>query len=120
MFVLELYFLFYRVPKMMTRLARERGRSALRWSLLGIASWIGAELLVFFGAGVLYAVGEVMLGWPAVIPAGFKALAYLLALGSALLTVTIVSRILMRVQKDEYLPGPPPPPEFSPGSEGAN
>ena len=62
MFILELYFLFYRVPKMMTRLARERGRSAWGWSLLGIGGWLGTELVVLLGAGFLYGVGAAVLG----------------------------------------------------------
>ena len=52
--MLELYFLIYRIPKMMTRLARERNRSALAWSLMGVGAWLGAELFVLFGAGLIY------------------------------------------------------------------
>jgi len=54
MFILELYFLLFRVPKMMTRLARQRGRSALRWSLVGIGAWLGAEFAVIFAGGIVY------------------------------------------------------------------
>ena len=117
MFILELYFLFYRVPKMMTRLARERGRSALGWSLLGIGAWVGAELIVLFGAGLLYGIGEAVLGWPMPIPAGFKVLAYVLALVAALLSATLISRILMRPRTEKHFPVPPRPPEFSRESE---
>jgi len=113
MFVLELYFLFYRVPKMMTRLARERGCSAWRWSLLGIGAWVGAELLVLLGAGFVYGIGEAVLGWPMPITPGFKALAYVLALVAALLSATLVSRILMRTPTEKHFPVPPLPPEFS-------
>ena len=61
--MLELYFVLYRIPKMMTRLARERNRRALAWSLLGVAAWIGAELAVAFGFGVAYGLGSIFLGW---------------------------------------------------------
>ena len=98
---------------MMTRLARERGRSALGWSLLGIGSWVGAELVVLLGAGFLYGIGEAIWGWPMPIPAGFKALAYVLSLVAALLSATLVSRILMRTSAEKHFPAPPPPPEFS-------
>jgi len=113
MFILELYFLFYRVPKMMTRLARERGRSAWRWSLLGIGARVGAELVVLLGAGFLYGIGAAVLGWPMLIPPGFKALTYVLALVAALLSATLVSRILMRTPTEKHFPVPPLPPEFS-------
>lgn len=110
--MLELYFLFYRVPKMMTRLARERNRSALRWGLLGMAAWVGAEFVLLFGFGILYGIGEIFLGWPAPIPAGVKLVTYVLALAAALLSVTIVSRILTRKPKEESFLAPPPPPDF--------
>jgi hypothetical protein len=119
MLVLELYFLFYRIPKMMTRLARERGLSAWRWSLLGIGAWLGAEFAVALGAGLVYAVGSEFFDWPQPVPPGFKALSYLLALVAALLSVTLVSKILMR-QSNRHLPVPPSPPEFPTESSNAN
>ena len=54
--MLELYFLFYRIPKTMTQLARERQRSALAWSLLAIGAWVGAEIAVGVGVGLVYAI----------------------------------------------------------------
>ena len=110
--MLELYFIFYRVPKMMTRLARERNRSAWRWSLLGIGAWIGAEVIVTFGAGVLYALGAITLGWPFPIPLGVKLVVYVLALIAALLSVTMISRFLTGQPKPESFISPPPPPDF--------
>jgi hypothetical protein len=110
--MLELYFILYRVPKMMTRLARERHRSALRWSLLGIGAWVGAEFVVLFASGILYAVGAIVMGWPMPIPGGVKLVVYVLALGAALLSVTIISRILTRKPKEARFLTPPPPPDF--------
>jgi hypothetical protein len=112
MFVLELYFIFYRVPKMMTHLARERKRSALRWSLLGAGAWVGAEFIVLFGSGMLYGIGAIVLGWPMPVPVGVTLIAYVLALGAALASTTIVSRILTLKPKEELFRTPPPPPDF--------
>ncbi len=113
MFVLELYFIFYRVPKMMTRLARERNRSALRWSLLGMGAWIGAEFFVAFAFALIYEIGAVLLDWPRPEPVGLRVLSYFLALVAALGSTTIVSRILMSKPKEDFFPAPPPPPKFS-------
>jgi Kef-type K+ transport system membrane component KefB len=113
MFVLELYFIFYRVPKMMTRLARERNRSALRWSLLGMGAWIGAEFAVAFAFALVYEIGVGIWDWPRPEPAGLRLLSYVLALVAALGSATIVSRILMSKSKEEFFPTPPPPPKFS-------
>lgn len=111
--MLELYFLIYRIPKMMTRLARERNRSAIAWSLMGVGAWIAAELVVGFTAGLIYAVGVEFWGWPSQ-STGFNLLVYLIALAGALGSVTIVSRILTRKPREEsFLPPPPPPQEFA-------
>ena len=110
--MLELYFLIYRIPKMMTRLARERNRSAIAWSLMGVGAWIAAELVVGFTAGLIYAIGVEFWGWPSQ-STGFNLLVYLIALAGALGSVTIVSRILTRQPRGElFLPPPPPPQEF--------
>jgi len=117
--MLELYFVFYRIPKMMTRLARERNRSAWRWSLIGIGAWIGGELVAGFAVGLIHGIGIMLWGWPVRSP-GFSALTYILALAGALISVTIVSRILVGKSTEESFPSPPPPPEFHQTSEPAH
>jgi hypothetical protein len=114
--MLELYFVFYRIPRMMTRLARARKRSAWRWSLIGIGAWIGGELVAGFAAGLIHGIGIMLWGWPVRSP-GFSALTYILALAGALISVTIVSRILAGKSTEESFPSPPPPPEFHQTSE---
>jgi hypothetical protein len=108
--MLELYFIFYRVPKTMTRLARERNRSALAWSLIGIGVWVGAELLVGFTIGVFYAVGIEFWGWPE--NSAPNAIAYLAGLVAALVSVHIVTRILTNMPREKTFASPPPPPQF--------
>jgi len=110
--MLELYFIFYRTPKIMTRLARERNRSAVKWSLLGIAAWIGGEFFVAFAVGTIYEIGVITLSWPASEPKGLVFLTYILALLGAILSVSLVARILRSKTTDETFPVPPPPPEF--------
>ena len=109
--MLELYFLLYRIPRMMTKLARERKRSALAWTFIALGAWIGSELVVGIALGVFYAIGIEFWGWPER-STGFNYLTYFLALAAALISVTIVTRILSRQPKQEILPVPPPPPEF--------
>src|SRR5258708_15170476 len=92
--MLELYFVFYRIPKMMTRLARERNRSAWRWSLIGIGAWIGGELVAGLAAGLIHAIGIVLWGLPVRSP-GFTALTYIGALAAPLISLTTGSRLLL-------------------------
>ena len=110
--MLELYFLFYWLPKKMTQLARERKRSAVAWSALAIGAWIGAELAVSAGFGFMVGLGMELWGWdePSV---GVQIIVYLLALGAAILSVTLVIRILRAKPTHHVFPSPPPPPQFS-------
>ena len=110
--MLELYFLFYFLPKKMTQLARERKRSAVGWSVLAIGAWIGAEVGVFTCAGIVYEVGIEFWGWEEP-TTGAQVVIYLLALGTAILSVTVVYRILRAKPRHEVFPIPPPPPKFS-------
>ena len=116
--MLELYFIFYRIPKMMSQLARERHRSALKWSLLGIAAWIGGELFAGIGFGILYGAGMIFLGWPEEMAPGVTVLLYVAALAAAIGSFTLVRRILRGKSVnpfdsgDPLLQPPPPPPQF--------
>ena len=110
--MVELYFLIYRIPRMMTRLARERNRSALAWSLIGVGAWLGTEFVVLFGAGLIYGLGTVLLGWPEKIPGGLQFLLYILALCAAITSVTLVQQFLRSRTEEKFVQLPPPPPKF--------
>jgi hypothetical protein len=104
--MIELFFIFYRIPKMMSRLAREHHQSPWKWSLIGIAAWIGGELLVAVVLGVFYAVGVELWGWPEKEPALFTLLLYVSALAAAVGGVALARRVL--TSRKEFPPPPPP------------
>jgi hypothetical protein len=108
----ELYFLFYYIPKMMSRLARERNRSPVAWSLIGIAAWLCGELIVPLSFGMAYGVGVILRGWPKQIPAGFRVLVYAAVLATAIVGVTFARRILSSKSNDTSFLLPPPPTRF--------
>jgi hypothetical protein len=109
--MIELYFVLYRIPKIMSALARERNRSPVAWSLLTIAAWFGSEIFVFVTFGLVYGVVALLYGWSLDdFPAGLQVLSYILALGSAILSFTLLRGYLSR--KPSELPTPPPPPNF--------
>ena len=110
--MLELYFVFYRIPKAMSRLARERNRSALKWSLLGIAAWVGAELAVAVGLGLFYGAGTVFWGWPEKEPAFVTPLFYVAALAAAIGGYALARRVLSNLPSQTGFSEPPPPPSF--------
>jgi hypothetical protein len=113
--MIELYFLLYGIPKMMSRLARERKRSALGWSLIGVGAWIVAEIAVALAVGSVHGIGVLMWGWPEE-SAAASVLTYVLALGAAVASLSIVARIL-RGKPTNALPLPPSPPDFHPSEQ---
>src|SRR5688572_2223343 len=93
--MVELYFLLFRIPWMMTRAARQRNRSALAWSLIGIAAWLVAEFSVIVLLAIIYGFIAIFLDWPLRIPLGLRFLTYLLSLGAAIISVILVRRYLV-------------------------
>jgi hypothetical protein len=111
--MLELYFIFYRIPKMMTQLARERQRSALAWSLIGIGAWLGAEFVVIFGIVVTYGIVSVITEGDVSeeLPPLLRLLTYVLGLVAAIGSFLLTKRFLTSRPRPAYAP-PPPPPTF--------
>jgi membrane associated rhomboid family serine protease len=111
--MIELYFLFVRIPRMMSLLARERNRSAWKWSLLGITGWLGGEAFVAVALGVMYGLCAVIFGWPEEPPPVFVLFTYAAAIAGAIGGFTLVRRILSAKSLDrDTFPEPPPPPRF--------
>ena len=111
--MLELYFIFYRIPKMMSQLARERQRNPVAWSLIGIGAWLGAEIIVVFGIAVTYAIVSLMTEGDIAeeVPTGIQVLSYILGLGAAIGSFMLTKRILTSRPRPAFEP-PPPPPTF--------
>jgi hypothetical protein len=110
--MIELYFLIYRLPRMMSELARERNRSALWWSVFATMAWLGAEIAVIFAYGFIYALGEAQWGWPERPPGGLQFLIYVVALLAGILAASIVRRVLRSMPLNRPTLPPPPPPHF--------
>ena len=110
--MLELYFLLYRIPKMMSQAARERHRSAWRWSLVGIGVWLFAEFVVAIALTFGYTILAAVLDWPEEFPPLFRLLAYVVSLAAALVSVALVRRWLLATPTANPYPSPPPPPTF--------
>jgi hypothetical protein len=110
--MIELYFILYRLPRMMTRLVRERNRSALAWSLAAISAWIGTELFVAMALNTLYYTGVLLLDLPLQRSPLFSIAVYGVSLVSAIVAVSLVRRALYQRTETRYIPLPPPPPRF--------
>ena len=98
---------------MMSQAARERRRSALVWSLIGIGVWLFTEFFVAVALVFGYAIAAAALDWPEEFPAGFRFLAYIVSLVAALVSVSLVRRRLLATPPASLYNSPPPPPTFS-------
>ncbi len=92
--MLELAFLFYFLPRRMTRLARERHRSALAWSVAASTAWIGAEIVVGSAIMLTAFVTAELWGWPKDTES-LTVVAYLPGLLAGLVAAEIVKRYLL-------------------------
>jgi hypothetical protein len=110
--MVELFFIVYYIPQTMTRLARERNRSALAWSFIGIGAWIAAELIVILVFGAVYGLGMVLRGWPERLPGWLQLLVYVSALAAGGVSLMLVERALDSKSKVKTYLQPPPPPQF--------
>ena len=111
--MLELYFLIYRIPKMMSQAARERHRSALAWSLIGIGVWLVSEFVVAVALTLAYEIAALALDWPERITGGFRLLTYVVSLAAAIVSVSILRRRLLATPTAALYKLPPPPPTFT-------
>lgn len=91
--MLELIFLFIVIPKRMTRLARERNRSGLKWSLAAIGVWLGVEFVVGVVLAFFIVLSSYLLGTPEN-PEKVSSVAYFPALVAALISGEFMIRHL--------------------------
>ncbi|HEY8225745.1 MAG TPA: hypothetical protein VIG25_10735 [Pyrinomonadaceae bacterium] len=110
--MVELYFLLYRVPKMMSQAARESHRRALSWSVIGIVVWLVTEFAGALAFRIAYLIFAGPLDLPDTMPGGLKFIGYVLTLGTAIVSVLLVRRFLLSTTKEHSYPLPPPPPAF--------
>jgi hypothetical protein len=98
------------------RRANENGRRGFLWALAGAGVFIGAQLIVTFGAGILLGLGVELLGWPETIYDETMVVGPItvVALGTSIFGSWLLLRYLDKPVNPEPvdLPTPPPPPTF--------
>jgi len=80
--------------------------------LHGLLPSVGAEFAVALGLGLIYGLTAFFMGWREEIPVGLRLLTYIFALVAAILSVTLVKRILSSKDTNQTLPFPPAPLSF--------
>jgi hypothetical protein len=94
------------------RKARDTGRNPVLWAVSCGGAFIGTQLIVTFGAGIVLGLGVALLGWKESL---FDDLTWVITLVAIVLSVVVlllIFKYLDRVPPDEPEIAPPPPPTF--------
>lgn len=94
------------------RRAKDNGRNPWIWALVGAAVFIGAQMIVTFGAGILMGLGVEFLGWSETVFDDTMVIGpvTIVALGASFLASWLLLRYLDKPLSPEPVTGPPPPP----------
>ena len=96
------------------RKAKETGRNPALWAILGAAVYIGTQLVVSVGIGLLIGMGQIIWEWPDTVYATYEILVTIVAIAASLLASWILLRFMDRRTATEstFQEPPPPPPSF--------
>lgn len=92
--------------------ARDSGRNPWLWAAISGGVFIGAQLLVGLGFGVLIAIGQEVWGWDDKTFDDYLVLANIPAIILSIVALWLVFRFLDRKPPTEINDVPPPPPSF--------
>ena len=94
------------------RSANANGRNGLLWAVIAAALFIGSQLVVSFGAGILLGLGVEFFGWSETIydETMIWGPITVVAIGVSILSTWLLLRYLNNPVGDEPDNSPPPPP----------
>ena len=96
------------------RKANESGRNGILWAWAGAGVFIGTQLAVSLGIGLLLGFGMLALGWPETIIEDYNWPVTIVAIAASFGASWLLLRYLDRpaVEIEENTNTPPPPPTF--------
>ncbi len=94
------------------RKARDTGRNPFLWAAICGGTFIGVQLLVGFGIGVILGVGVEAFGWSETVYEDYNWVYTICAMAASILSVYLLFRYLDRIPAEEPTIQPPPPPTF--------
>ena len=91
---------------------RDSGRNAIVWSVICGATFIGIQLMIGLGVGILIGVGTQFWGWSETILDKYSILISIVSFIPAIVTLLLIFRYLDRIPDEPVVSAPPPPPTF--------
>ncbi|MEP6944400.1 MAG: hypothetical protein ABJA02_00665 [Acidobacteriota bacterium] len=93
--------------------ARNSGRNPFYWAAIAGGVFLGAQLAVGLGFGVLFGFAQEVWGWTDEKVAGYNSLLGIPAIIASVIALLLVFRYLDKVPATPVQTEPPPPPDFS-------
>ena len=93
--------------------AKAANRNAILWAIIAAATFIGTQLIIQFGFGILLGLGINFLGWSESILDTYSIPITILAVIVSFGSTWLVLRYLDKIPEDEVFVQPPPPPNFN-------
>lgn len=94
--------------------ARDTGRNPYLWAAIAAGVFIGTQIVVGVGVGILIAIGQQIWHWDDRVFETYSFVASIPALILSFVALWLVFRFLDRPRKTEIMTEPPPPPIFDP------
>lgn len=96
------------------RKAKDTGRNAIKWAFIAVAVFVGTQLIVGLGVGIMLGFGMALFGWSQEITEGVYTIPVtLVAIFASFGTTWLLLRYLDKTPEEETFVTPPPPPNFN-------
>lgn len=92
--------------------AKRSGRNAILWTIAAIGIYLGIQIGVVVGCGIISVFGQELLGWSENYFNKYILLINGISVILSLLGILILSNYISRIPKEETFIEPPPPPRF--------
>ena len=90
--------------------AKAASRNAILWALIAAGTFIGTQLIITFGAGIILGLGVELFGWSDSIFDAYSIPITVLAVIASFGSTWLVLRYLDKIPEEEIFMTPPPPP----------
>ncbi len=94
------------------RKARDSGRNAYLWAAICGVTFIGMQLLVAFGIGIIIGVGVEFAGWSESLYDDYAWVITILSIVFSVGSILLIFKYLDRIPDEPTMIAPPPPPVF--------
>jgi uncharacterized protein YacL len=92
--------------------AQASNRNGILWAAIAAGAFIGTQLVITFGVGILLGLGIAFLGWSDTILETYTILITIFAVIISIAVGYLILRYLDKVPEYENMSAPPPPPNF--------